>query len=477
MINETKRKDIPKNKIFIALLFGAIISSYLQTALSMALPSIMNDFSISAATGQWLMSIYTLAMGIMIPVSPFLLRRYKTKTVALSVVGVMIIGVLIATVATSFTVLLIGRIIQGLATGVILSLVQVVILTIYPANKRGSMMGIFGLAAAAAPVVAPTIAGILTDLFSWRAIFIVALVGAIINFIFLLIVMQNVLSNEVQSFDILSMIFCAIGFTGIIVGCGNIGSYKWMNVNVTLPIIVGITALILFTRRQIKMDKAFLELKVFKNRDFTVAVIMCMLTFFALIASSTIFPIYLQIVHGLTATVSGLIMMPGSFVSAFLNPFAGKIYDRFGIRQLAITGSILFVLSYLFTTFLTETSPVAMIVVIFILQTIAIACVMMPLITWGMSSLDKQSISDGTAIINMLRTIAGAIGAALIMAVMSNVTKSTSKIPDVIANISGIRMAYVSLFILASVQLMIAVVFVGKQGKLKVIEEVESVRE
>ena len=252
-MKEATNKQISKKAIFAALLIGAIISSLLQTSLTTALPAIMNEFKISAATGQWITSAYTLSMGIMIPVSPFLLRRFKTKFVSLGVIGAIIIGLVLAALSTNFTMLLIGRIIQGLATGVLLSMVQVVILTIYPAEKRGTMMGIYGLAACAAPVVAPTITGILIDLISWRAIFVIGFVIVIFDFVLLAVVMKNVLPNEIQSFDTFSMLLCTIGFCGILIGCGNFGSYQFFSANVAVPLLVGIVSLILFSIRQLKM--------------------------------------------------------------------------------------------------------------------------------------------------------------------------------------------------------------------------------
>ena len=463
-MNETTNKPVSKNGIFAALLIGLITTSLLQTSLTTALPAIMKDFQINAATGQWLTSAYTLAMGIMIPVSPFLLRRFKTKTVSLGVIGAVIFGVILAAVSTNFPMLLIGRIIQGLSTGVLLSLVQVVILTIYPAEKRGSMMGLYGLAVCAAPVVAPTITGILIDIISWRAIFVIGLTIVIFDFILLMVVMKNVLPNEIQSFDLFSMILCTVGFCGILLGCGNIGSYPFISTKVALPLLIGFATLVLFTLKQLKMERAFLELRVFENKVFRMAVIMSMLTYCALTASSTLFPMYLQIVHGFTATVCGLIMMPGSLISALINPLSGKIYDRFGIRKLAIIGSVLSALSFLFISFLTETTPVAIVIIIFIIQMIAIGCIMMPLVTWGMSDLSEQYISDGTATFNMLRTIAGAIGTALFIAVMTYVTKMTSGATKVTANMVGMRVAYISIFAVSIIQLVVSLLFVGKKA-------------
>lgn len=464
-MKKTTQKSVSKNGIFVALLIGAVTSSLLQTALTTALPAIMSDFRIDAAAGQWLTSVYTLAMGIMIPVSPFLLRRFKTKVVSLSVIGVVIIGTVLAAVSVNFPMLLVGRILQGLATGVLLSLVQVVILTIYPVEKRGSMMGIYGLAVCAAPVVAPTLTGVLIDMVSWRAIFIIGLAVLIFDGLLLAFTMRDVLPNEYQQFDIFSMAACTIGFGGILLGCGNLGRYPFFSANVALPLLAGILFLVVFIFRQFKLDTAFLELRIFKNRTFALAVVMSMLNYCVLTASSTLLPIYLQVVHGFTATLCGLIMMPGSLVSALINPLSGKIYDRFGIRRLVVTGSLLSAVSYLLIALLNESTPLPLIIAIFVIQMIGIGCIMMPLVTWGMSTLEEKYISDGTATLNMFRTIAGAIGSALFVAVMTYVTKATSGSVAVTANVPGMHVTYLGIFVISIAQCILALFLVGKKSK------------
>lgn len=453
-----------KNKIFVALLIGSITSSLLQTSLTTALPKIMNDFRINASTGQWLTSGFTLAMGITIPLSPFLLRRFKTKIVSIGIVLTMIVGIILALIAQTFPLLLMGRIIQGFSTGVLLSLVQVVILTIYPANKSGTMMGIYGLAACSAPVIAPTLTGILIDLISWRAIFVIGLVLILIDIIIIFVVMENVLPNEYQAFDSISMILCSIGFTGVLYGIGNIGSSSFGSIGVGAPLIIGLLALIIFTLKQVRMNQPFLEMRIFKNNVFKWSVIMSCLTYSTLIASSTIFPMYLQIVHGFSATLCGMVMIPGSIISAVINPLSGRIYDQFGMRKLVITGSGLSAVSFLLMMFLNASTSITSIVLMFSIQMIGIGCLMMPLVTWGMSDLDEKTISDGTATLTMLRTISGAIGSALFVAIMTYVTQLQQSSSSVSINENGVRFAYVGMFIVALIQLALSYIFVDKKA-------------
>lgn len=459
-MNEIKSGQ-KRNMIFAVMMTGTIISSMLQTSLTTALPSMMADFSVSAATAQWLTSAYSLAMGIMIPVTPFLLRRFPTKRLFLAGMSIFAAGLFVGVTASHFWVLLLGRIIQALGNGLLMSMTQVVTLTIFPIEKRGTAMGIYGLAAGAAPVIAPTITGIVIDYFSWRAVFWFGFILAVLDIVLAAFVMQNVLDTEKQSFDFVSLVLSAVGFSGILLGLGNLGSDQFFSVNIGLPLLIGIIVLFLFVRRQLKMEEPFLEIRTFRNREFTLAVIVSMLLYAVMIAGSTLFPIYIQTVHHMSAAASGLVMMPGSFVMAFISPFTGKIYDRFGIRKLAVAGSAAMLVSCVGISFVGETTSVPYLVIMYIIRLIAIGCIMMPIVTWGMSTMESRYTSHGTALLTSLRTISGSIGSALFVAVMAAVTNRTA--PGATANAAGVDAAFIGISAAALLQLVLVFFVVGKK--------------
>ncbi len=384
--------DKSRNMIFIVLIISSIIGAMLQTSLTTALPIIMQDFNISAATGQWLTRAYALAMGIMVPVTPFLLKRFLTKPLFLTGMGMYFIGLLFSSIAPSFSILLLGRVVQALGNGILLSMTQVVILTIFSPDKRGTAMGIYGLAIGAAPVLAPTITGMVIDIIDWHIIFWFALVLVAIDILLACVFMKNVLKNEKPSFDFLSLFYSALGYCGLIIGIGNLGTFPFLSFLVSLPLLVGIAMLILFSLRQLHVAEPLLELRTLKNREFRLSVIMSMLLYGVMMGGSTLFPIYIQIVHGLSATMSGLIMMP--------------------------------------------------------------------IITWGMSTTDERYTAHGTALLSSLRTIAGAVGSAVFVAIMSFATKISSNSESITANAFGINAAFFGISVLSVIQLVVAFIFV-----------------
>ena len=192
-MNMTKKQ---RNLTFAVLLVSSIGTSLLQTALTTALPSMMRDLSISAATAQWLTSVYSLTVGIMVPATAYLIKRFPTRKLFLSAVTLFAAGTLLAIVTPTFSLLMVARVMQAMGNGIVLPMTQVVVLTIYPVEQRGTVMGIYGLAVGAAPVVAPTLAGIIIDLWSWRTIFEIVLVIVTVDILMALKVMRDITETE-----------------------------------------------------------------------------------------------------------------------------------------------------------------------------------------------------------------------------------------------------------------------------------------
>ncbi|WP_245585280.1 DHA2 family efflux MFS transporter permease subunit [Schleiferilactobacillus shenzhenensis] len=421
-----------------------------------ALPDIIQEMGVTANAGQWLTSGFSLAMGIMIPATAWLIQRFPTKPLFITSMFLFSAGALVAAIAPTFVWLLIGRITQALGTGILLSLTQVVILTIYPQAQQGGMMGIYGLAASAAPIIAPTITGLLIDYMSWRIIFWFGLGVALVDIIFALVVMKDVLPTRREHFDWPSFLLVSAAFTGITIGFGNLGTAPFLSSGIALPLGVALLMAVVFVWRSLRIEKPLLDLRAFRNRVFRTAVILSVLMYAILIAASTLFPIYVQTVHHLSATVSGLIMMPGSLLMAVMSPITGRLYDRFGIRPLVLTGGTLLLVSSIGTSFLTIGTSVAYLTAVWTIRSAALACMMMPIVTWSVTQLSGGAIASASAILTTLRTIAGAVGAAVMVALMAFVTKQGHVGQPAVASVGGMNAAFMALTVLASVLLVIS---------------------
>lgn len=454
-----------RNWIFINIIITVIASTMMSTALTTALPTMIAEFNVSVTTGQWLTSGYSLAMGIVMPLTAFLITQFPTKKLYLTAVGLFIVGLAVAVIAPNFPVLMVGRILQACGNGILSAMAQVILLTIYPTEKRGSIMGWYGLSVGAAPVIAPTIAGILVDHSGWRVIFYAVIVIMILSFIVANVVFKNVLETRKKQFDTLSFVISGVAYAGITIGVGNIGTYAFVSVSVLLPIVVGALAMVLFAYRQFHQDDPFLNLRVLSHHTFTISLIGSMLLYFSMMGSSIILPLLVQSVRGFSATTSGLVTLPGSLAMTILSPFAGKIYDKFGMRKLFIIGSLALVISNLSMGFVTLSSSLVLIAALNVIRSLAIGCLMMPLITWGMKDFAPEMMAHGTALLTSLRTIAGAIGAAIFVSLMNYVTKNSPHLSTSLAAMHGVNAAFLGMTGGAIVLLLVALF---PQGRKKV---------
>lgn len=425
--NETARlTDRRRTFIFINLVVSGISTSVLATAMTTALPNLVESFNISTSTGQWATSGYSLAMGMIMPLTAFLITRFPTKKLYLVGSGSFIIGLLCSIFAGNFEIMMIGRVLQACGNGILMSAAQVIILTVYPAEKKGTMMGTYGLATTAAPIIAPTIAGLMIDAFGWRSIFWLVLGIMAVSFFITCVVFKDLLELQDKKFDVLSFAESIVAFGGITLGVGNITSYGLFSFQAGLPLLAGIVVCILFISRQCSLDKPFLDVKILKNRNYAVSVASSMVLYLVMMGSSVLMPLYVQTVMGYSAVVSGLVTLPGSLATAAVSPFAGKMYDKMGIQKIFIVGSAALLISNLGMFFITMDIPLWVAAALNVIRNISIGSLMMPLLTWGTSNVTSQKVADASSLLTSFRTIAGSIGSAVFVGIMMEVSEHSA---------------------------------------------------
>ncbi len=457
-IEITKKK---RTFIFINIIIACIASSMLATALTTALPVMLDEFQVTVTTGQWLTSGYSLAMGIMMPLTAFLMNRVPTRRLYITAIVVFITGLVLSVLAPGFSVLMCGRVLQACGNGILTAMAQVIILTIYPAEQKGSAMGWYGLSVGAAPVIAPTLAGILVDTCGWRMIFYVAIAIMGIALLFAVLHFDDVLDTAKKKFDLLSFALSVFAFGGITLGVGNLGSVPFASLSAGGMLAVGVAAGIVFVYRQLHLPQPFLEIRILKDRNYAFSVGGSMLLYLVMMGSSILLPLYVQSIMGYSATISGLVTLPGSLAMALVSPFAGKLYDKVGMKLLFIAGAVCMLVSNIGMVLITLQTPVWLPAVYNVIRCISIGCLMMPVVTWGVGNLDKSSTPHATALLTSLRTIAGAIGMAVFVSLMTSVADRVF-LPEEAAQIYGLNVAFAAMS-LASVGLLFLAIAGGRR--------------
>lgn len=217
--------------------------------------------------------------------------------------------------------------------------------------------------------------------------------------------------------------FFLLGFGSLLYGFSSVGDKGWGSPQVYGFLIVGAIVLCLFTYRQLHLEQPFLELRVFKSKVFTVAAILSGVTNMAMIGAEMVLPLYIQNIRGESAFHSGLMLLPGALVMGLMMPVTGRIFDKIGARRLAITGMFILTAATLPFAFLTKATPIIYIIVLYAIRMFGISMVMMPVTTSGMNALPMNLLSHGTAVNNTFRQVASSIGTAVLISVLTNVTK------------------------------------------------------
>lgn len=408
-----------KKLLLIIMITGTFFSTLNQTLLNVAFSDLMVVFDVNTATIQWLATGFMLVNGVLVPITAYLMQRFSTRQLFISSLLFLLIGSIVAACTNSFGVLLTGRMIQAVGAGIIIPLMMTVIVYLYPAEKRGSIMGNIGFAIIFAPAIAPTLAGFILEYLSWRWLFII-----MIPFVAAIIILAtkyliNVAETSKVKLDIVSVIYSTVGFGFVLFGFSSAGSRGWDDLIVITSIVGGLVVTILFCLRQIKATEPLLNLNVFKFKVFSMTTVVNITITILMYADLILLPIYLQDGRGFTALEAGLLLLPGAIINAMLSPVTGKLFDKFGAKPLFILGTGLIAISMFAVSDLSSETTTIYILVRTILLRIGLAFITMPLNTAALNALPRELASHGSSINNTIRQLAGAIGTAIIMTVYS----------------------------------------------------------
>ena len=322
-------------RIFVTLVTTCVALALLSTALNTALPPLMADLGVSAGVGQWAVSGYACAMAVATPLTAFLSTRFPTRPLYLCALGLFLAGTFASALAPVFGVLMVGRVVQACANALIANVTQVSIMSMFPKSERGRAMGWFGLATSAAPIAAPALGGIVVDLAGWRWVF--GCVGLIccVSFAAALVVMRNVLQTAPKPFDPVSFVLSLMAFGGLTIGLGNVVALGLTSPVVWGALAFGLVTAVFFVRRQLASSHPFLKVQIMAVRDFRVAVAASVLLYAVMMGAAAVLPLHIQGALGQSATLSGLVVLPGAACTAAVSPVAGRLFDRFGARAAA----------------------------------------------------------------------------------------------------------------------------------------------
>ena len=423
-----QQTDMPKAHVQVAhpylalmgLYLGGFTGMYSETSLNIALPQLSAAFGIDISIVQWLVVGYMLVIGLVLPFSSLLTKWFSARKLTLFALGSFAVGALISGFSTTFAGALIGRCIQGIGTGIVLPLMFAMVMEVVPPHKIGAAMGTTSLIIMFAPVIGPTLSGILIAAFSWRAVFFSFVVFLVAGMFFAAKFLVNPYELAKPKVDVASVILSCLGFGGIVLGSGLAADLGWLSAPVLASFAVGIVALVVYARRQLASETPILNLRAFASRGFTNGSIAVMANFGVTLAAMYVLPQFYQNAMGLPVDVAGLLMLPGGIVNMIVSVFAGRIYDRVGARVPAIVGFLVSIAGAALLTSCAPDTPVALVVFYNILLMIGVPLAMSPMQTHALSSLPPRLNTDGSTIMNTGQQVLGAMATAVATSLLTS---------------------------------------------------------
>ncbi|MBX4151246.1 MDR family MFS transporter [Paenibacillus lautus] len=450
---------IKRGPIVAALIIGAFVSILNETLLNIAFPSLMEQFGIGESTVQWLSTSYMLVVGILVPVTALLQLWFTTRQMFIGAMTLFLIGTIICGFSPVFGVLLVGRILQAVGTGLMLPVLMNTILSIYPPQNRGAAMGMIGLVIMTAPAIGPTLSGLIVDALNWRWLFYLVIPLAAFSIIFAAVFLKNVSVLTKPKVDYISIILSTIGFGGIVYGFSSAGEGTWSDPKVIWCIAAGAISLLFFVWRQLKMKEPMLDLRTFKFPMFSLVTVLMLVLMMSMFSTMIMLPLFLQNALGLTALAAGLVMMPGGIINGLMAPITGKLFDKFGPRVLIIPGLALLSIAIFLFSRIDASWTGGYVIFLHVMMMIGISMVMMPAQTTALNQLPRLLYPHGTAIMNTLQQVAGAVGMALFISIMTagakNYVETTGDLNPVESMVAGLHNAFVIGLVLAIIALVL----------------------
>ena len=465
VISEKMKMKLSNNmQILILFTLASSLVCIAQSIITTGVVYLMSDFSVSSTQAQWSYSVFLLVVGVMIPLSAFISRRFSAKAIFYFSLSIFLLGSVICYFSNSMIVLIIGRVLQAIGNGIIMPYVQILLLRIIPEEKWQTYMGLYGLVIAIAPVIGSFLGGYVIALYGWRELFSFFTIATIILLVLGVIFVKDDSPTEDYPLDYLSVVLSIIGCAGVMLGFTNIADYGFTDYMVILPIIIGIITLILFVKRQSKLDKPLINLSILKNKYFLVGTTFICILFSCMNGCTALIPIFIQGIGYNSAIFSASVLLPGGLLIIIFNIIGPLLTNRIGIKKVLIMSCIFSIIGFGSMMFYTQDSSFEFMTITQSIRFIGVGLALMPATTWTMTMVSDK-VEDGTAVNNTLRQIFAAIGSSVVVVIVAILAGGT--IDHNHASVVAFNETSLILLILHVVMLILTILFIDDKEKIE----------
>ncbi|MGN0301754.1 MAG: DHA2 family efflux MFS transporter permease subunit [Anaerotardibacter sp.] len=398
------------------IILGSSFGNLSQTASNAMFSGMAADFGVDVGLGQWVTTLYMLVLGITVLLVAYLMRRFALKTIILAAFAFLLAGAVIDSIAWDFASLLVGRVLQAIAAGITMPMMMSVIMTSFPREVQATVMGISGIAMGFAPNVGPTIGGFMVEFAGWRSFFVLLVVATVILIVCAILFIQTTSKPEEEAhLDVASFILSAVGFCSMLLGFSNASSFEISNPFVWGPVVVGCVLVFLFVVRQRKITQPLISMEIFSSKRYVISFIATIFLNASFMGITLILPLFIENIWGGNAFEGGLSLVMGCVVALFINPLAGVLTDKIGIKPVAVVGSVFLFVGAASMVFINESTPFWMILALQGIRQLGVSSLIGPLTSWGLACLPFTIMTDGSSFNTAARQVSASLGTALMV--------------------------------------------------------------
>jgi DHA2 family multidrug resistance protein len=405
--------------VMICTIFGTFMTMLDSTIVNIALPKITSIFGVTVSEGQLVITSYMLALAVIMPATGFLSDTFGTKKLFLITMALFTGGSLLCGLSWSIGSLVAFRVIQGLGGGMMSPLGMTMLFKTVPARERNAIMGIYGLPLILAPVLGPTVGGYLVEYVDWRVIFTLNVpIGIVGMFLGSAWLRETELIKGLK-FDLRGFLLSAVGFSALLLGLSDAETDGWTSPTILARLSIGVVCLIAWVWVELTDSQPLLELRLFKNRTFALAMLVNFVLTVGMFGGQLLVPVFLQSYRGLGAAEAGLITMTQALAMLPMMPLVGRLADRVGTRTILLIGLPLVALSmWQFSGLTMETSDTQLRLWL-AMRGVTMGLVMMPAMTAALNTVPVELTSRGSSLTNVMRQVFGSFGTAIFVTLLS----------------------------------------------------------
>jgi len=411
-----------KWRVLIVVLPGMTLFTIDITVVNVALARLGAVYGVSLDTVQWAITGYALASAIATPLAGYVERRFTMKRVWVIGLSTFTVASVLCGVAPVFWVLVLGRILQGFAGGLLVPMLVSIIFEVFPAEERGAALGFFAIPIVAGPALGPTLGGYIITNWDWRLVFFINLPIGVAAVLLGLVLLRRGVPRPGGRFDAWGFVLASLAFGLTLVGVSQVGSHGWASLTVRGLMGGGLVSLLVFIAYELRHPEPLLNVRMFAIPQFLNSNIVGWVSTVALFGAEFMLPLYLQNLRGLSAVETGWMLMPQGLAIAFAGPIAGRLVDRIGARWIVMFGFVLMAVNTFQLSQITLTTDFGTLRWLLVARGLALGCTMQPTTLTAIAAVPAELRTNATSLVTAMRGVWQSFGVAILATLVQTQT-------------------------------------------------------